>query len=188
MLPHMTRIWEELLVRVIPNLGEHRPWMFFDLADPQKRSRDDLLIAIRLIAKFEPACRVILGLNLAEARQVSDVLGLGALEETFSAVTERAAGIREALGIHSVVVHPTHFAAAADATGSQCVEGPFVAKPLITTGAGDHFNAGFCIARLLGFDLAASLQLGVATSGYYVRTATSPAVTPMCEFLRSLPG
>jgi sugar/nucleoside kinase (ribokinase family) len=68
-----------------------------------------------------------------------------------------------------VVIHPTHFAAASDSTGATHVEGPFTAKPKITTGAGDHFNAGFCIGRLLGFDLAASLQIGVATSGFYVR-------------------
>ena len=34
------------------------------------------------------------------------------------------------------------------------VDGPFTAKPLITTGAGDHFNSGFCLGRLLGLDNA----------------------------------
>ena len=43
-------------------------------------------------------------------------------------------------------------------------------QPKISTGAGDHFNAGFCLGRVLGFWLAESLCAGVATSGYYVRT------------------
>ena len=29
--------------------------------------------------------------------------------------------------------------------------GRYVEKPLITTGAGDHFNSGFCLGKLLGF-------------------------------------
>ena len=65
----------------------------------------------------------------------------------------------------------------ADATGATHVVGPFTPKPKITTGAGDHFNAGFCIGRLLDLGLAASLQIGVATSGYYVRHAKSPRST-----------
>jgi sugar/nucleoside kinase (ribokinase family) len=179
MLPHMSAIWEQLLARVIPHLGSHRPWMFFDLADPAKRSREDIKQALELIARFESSCRVILGLNLGEARQVGEVLGLGPLEETLGAVAHQASLIRGALKVDTVVIHPTHFAAAADASGAVHVQGPYLEKPLITTGAGDHFNAGFCIGRLLGLDLAGSLQLGVATSGYYVRTATSPGIEQM---------
>ena len=42
--------------------------------------------------------------------------------------------------------------------------GPFVQHPKISTGAGDHFNAGFALGRTLGFDLEQSLCCGVATS------------------------
>jgi sugar/nucleoside kinase (ribokinase family) len=66
------------------------------------------------------------------------------------------------------------------------VDGPFVAKPLISTGAGDHFNAGFCLGAMLGCEPAMCLQIGVATSGYYVRTARSPSIENLIEFLRTL--
>ena len=85
-----------------------------------------------------------------------------------------------------MVVHPTHFAAAADANGSACVEGPFTAKPKITTGAGDHFNAGFSVGCVLGLGLEQSLQIGVATSGFYVRNAKSPKVNDLVKFLKTL--
>jgi len=49
-----------------------------------------------------------------------------------------------------VVVHPRAYAVAASADGVVMVTGPFVGKPLISTGAGDHFNAGFCLGKLLG--------------------------------------
>jgi len=68
------------------------------------------------------------------------------------------------------------------------VKGPYISKPRITTGAGDHFNAGFCLGKLLGLDNAMSLLTGVATSGYYVRTARSPSTTDLVGLLRKWPG
>jgi sugar/nucleoside kinase (ribokinase family) len=114
------------------------------------------------------------------------VLGFPPCEETHEAVAAHAARIREKLGVETVVIHPVSFAAAADAAGSAAVSGPFIEKPKITTGAGDHFNAGFCIGRLLGAPLDISLQIGVATSGFYVRTAKSPTAEDMVNFLRTL--
>jgi sugar/nucleoside kinase (ribokinase family) len=72
-------------------------------------------------------------------------------------------------------------------SGAAIVEGPFTLKPLITTGAGDHFNAGFCLGKLLGLDNAMSLLAGVSTSGYYVRTAKSPSIGDLVGLLRNWP-
>ena len=66
------------------------------------------------------------------------------------------------------------------------VTGPFVEKPLISTGAGDHFNAGFCLGKLIGADNEMALQIGVGTSGYYVRIGKSPHRNELAEFLRGL--
>ena len=79
------------------------------------------------------------------------------------------------------------YALANSAAGDAMVEGPFTPKPLITTGAGDHFNAGFCLGRLLGLDAAASLLCGVATSGFYVRTAKSPSIADLTGLLQNWP-
>ncbi len=186
MLTQLTAIWQKVTSKIAPKLTGEKRWLFFDLCDPAKRSPEDLAAALKQIAKFEKHFRVILGLNFQESRQVGEVLGIKAPEETYGTVTHHASLIREALRIDTVVIHPTQFAAAADASGATHVVGPFTAKPKITTGAGDHFNAGFCIGRLLGFDLAASLQIGVATSGYYVRNAKSPRVEDLRKFLKTL--
>jgi len=185
MLTGMTRIFEQLLAHVMPRL-QKRNWMFFDLADPAKRTREDIATAIDLIARFQPHAKVILGLNLQEGRQIGEVLGFPSCEENHEAVAAHAAKIREKLAVETVVIHPVAFAAAADAGGTGAVQGPFVERPMITTGAGDHFNAGFCIGRILGAPLDVSLQIGVATSGFYVRTAKSPTADDMDGFLRGL--
>ena len=186
MLPFMSQILQKVLTRIAPRLEGLKRWLFFDLADPAKRTSEDIAALLKLVTKFEKYFNVILGLNLQEARQIGVVLGIPLKDDSFDAVCVHAAEIREALRIHTVVIHPTSFAAAADATGAAYVLGPFTPKPKITTGAGDHFNAGFCTGRLLDLGLAASLQIGVATSGYYVREAKSPTLDDLKKFLQTL--
>ncbi len=186
MLPAMSAIFEKILTDVAPKLTGERRWIFFDLADPAKRTDSDIAAALDLIARFQQHFRAILGLNLQESRRIGSVLGLTLADDSHEAVTAHAVAIREKLGLETVVVHPTHFAAAADIHGATYAAGPFTAKPKITTGAGDHFNAGFCIGRLLGSDIEESLQIGVATSGFYVRNAQSPTLDDLREFLAAL--
>lgn len=186
MLPAMSAIWTKIQTRVAPKLTGKKRWIFFDLADPAKRTREDIADALKAISKFQKHFRVILGLNLQESRQIGQVLGLATPDDSPEQVTQHASLLLEKLKIDTVVVHPTAFAAGADASGATFVTGPYTAKPKITTGAGDHFNAGFCIGRLLGCDLAASLQIGVATSGYYVRQAKSPRLEDLKKFLETL--
>jgi hypothetical protein len=184
MLPHMSAIFRKLLTRIAPKLSGPKRWLFFDLADPAKRTREDLVEALKLIGRFERYFRVILGLNLQESRQVGEVLGFRLPHPTHDTVAEHAARIRERMEIDTVVVHPTQFAAAADAEHAVAAAGPFLRHPKITTGAGDHFNAGFCIGRLLGGDLHTSLRMGVGTSGFYVRRARSPRLEELRRFLQ----
>lgn len=186
MIPFMSDIFAKVLVKVAPKLKGPKRWVFFDLADPAKRTPKDIAEALKLISKFEKHFRVILGLNLQESRQIGHILGFKAPDQTHEAVTEHARRLQAKLKVDTVVIHPTSFAAAADASGAFSVAGPFTPKPKITTGAGDHFNAGFCVGRLLGCDLAGSLQFGVATSGFYVRNAKSPTMKDLQKFLRSL--
>ena len=186
MLPYMTPLWRKMLEFPAPRA---RKTVFFDLADPEKRAREDILEALETIAKFQANHDVILGLNEAEAIQVGETLDVstpvGEVTDHQSA-PELAAAIRARLEIGAVVVHPTRFAAAANAQSAVAVDGPFVAKPKISTGAGDHFNAGFCLGQLIGASLEQSLQIGVGTSGFYVRNAASPTRAELAGFLESL--
>ena len=62
-----------------------------------------------------------------------------------------------------------------------------IEKALITTGAGDHFNSGFCLGKLLGFDNATSVLCGVSTSGHYVRSAQSPSIEDLAAIFVDIP-
>jgi sugar/nucleoside kinase (ribokinase family) len=96
--------------------------------------------------------------------------------------------IHSRVRVETLVVHPTAYALASGPDGTPVVEGPFTPKPKITTGAGDHFNSGFCLGKLLGFSTEQCLCTGVATSGFYVRTGQSPAIADLAGLLRNWPS
>lgn len=184
MIPNMTAIFTDLVERLLPQVPtKPNRIFFFDLADPEKRSSADLVYALKTIAKFEQFGRVTLGLNLKEAQQVFTALGFGVETETETGLRSMAEKIREHLDLTTVVVHPKESATCATRDGTSWVPGPYVAKPLITTGAGDHFNAGFVSGQLMGLSAEACLGMGVCTSGHYVRTAVSPTLADIETFL-----
>ncbi len=198
MLPHMTALWKKIQSELLPkptkktdkaekkSNTQARKLLFFDLCDPAKRSATDVKLALETITKFQDSCDVILGMNESEGLQVAQTLGISTTGKGQKMITSLANKIREKLAIHCAVIHPIEYAVAADENDAVCVAGPYTKQPKISTGAGDHFNAGFSIARLLGCDLAQSLQLGVATSGFYVRQAISPSREQLVRFLQTL--
>ena len=185
MLPEMSDIWEHVLAEICPKLTA-RHTFFFDLADPESRDPQDIRHALDLIAKFQKHFDTYLGLNEKESFEVAGVLAYQGARDGEAAVQAVAKFIHAKLKIAGVVVHPRAYAVAASNDGVAKVTGPFVEKPLISTGAGDHFNAGFCLGKLFGADNETALQIGVGTSGYYVRTAQSPTVAALAEFVRGL--
>ncbi|MEX0331580.1 MAG: PfkB family carbohydrate kinase [Puniceicoccaceae bacterium] len=187
MIPNMTALFEDLLVRVFPNLGpkESGRYFYFDLTDPAKRSKSDLKEVLSVISRFRSHGFVTLGLNRSEARQVSEVLGLETPGSDGDALKAEATRIRNALNLSCVVIHPREGAACATKDGSWWVEGPFCKNPKISTGAGDHFNAGFSAAEVLGLSPESCLAVAVATSGQYVRTGRSPSLSETARFIES---
>ena len=187
MLPHMSDIWEKLRAEVVPNVTPRRRTFFVDLADPEKRTHADIADALEILTKYQATFDVILGLNLKESGEILDVLHLPAPPDAEAEIEATARTIRARLGLSCCVIHPRGGAAAATATGSARFAGPFVQKPKISTGAGDHFNAGFALGQVLGFDLPECLCVGVGTSGYYVRSGISPSAQQLSEFIAQLP-
>lgn len=185
MIPNMTAIFDAIAETVLPALPARDRLFFFDLADPEKRSRSDLLTALDSIGKFEKFGRVTLGLNLKEAQQVWAALDYPVIKEDEEGLRRMCSDVRARLGISTVVIHPKESAACATAEGTFWVPGPYTAKPLITTGAGDHFNAGFSNGQLAGLPPEACLAVGVSTSGHYVRTGKSPTLTDLITFLQT---
>ncbi|MGH7950582.1 MAG: PfkB family carbohydrate kinase [Limisphaerales bacterium] len=188
MLARMNEIWEAALKEICPALKGARRKMFFDLCDPEKRTPADIWRALELIAGFENYFDVTLGLNEKESAEIGKVLGLDTSDHSPDGLCKLGQEILQRVPVQTMIIHPTTYALAVGKNGaSVVVDGAFAPKPLITTGAGDHFNSGFCLGKLLGFDDELCLLTGVTTSGYYVRTAKSPAPADLAKLLRNWP-
>jgi sugar/nucleoside kinase (ribokinase family) len=168
-----------------------RTFVFIDLADPEKRTEADLKGALTWVTRLNDRADVIFGANLKESTQVADVLGIKVSGDPESAIEQTARAIREKLGNYAVVIHPRRGAAAAvntpEGVVSASFKGPFVQTPRLSTGAGDNFNAGFCLGRLAGLPVEQCLCVGTATSGFYVRDASSPTLEQLADFCDNLP-
>ena len=184
MLPYMTEIWNGLINEVLPSLNKTSDkYIFFDLADPENRLRDDILEALSVIKKFSSKFNVILGLNEKEAYEIGEILDLSSTSEK-QPLNILIKLIANKLDIYCLVVHPVKEAFAVCNNTIYHTLGPYEPNPKLTTGAGDNFNAGFCFGQILGLSPQLSLVLGTATSGYYVRNAESPTVNNIISFLK----
>lgn len=192
-LPGMTRVWQGLARDVLPSIdAAARPAVFVDLADPSERSDADLIEGLRALGAINGLTPVTLGLNAAESARIADLLGarhhLGRTgEPEAGALREAASNLGVALELACVVCHSRRAAAGAEALASSSFEGPFVRKPKLSTGAGDHFNAGFALARALGLPLEQCLAAGCACSGWYVREGEPPSLDQLVASLDALP-
>ena len=188
MLTYMSDIWLAVLKEICPAMTGPRRKLFVDLADPEKRTHEDITRALDLIVAFQKYFDVILGLNEKEGFEIAGALGLKDTHHSPEGLQKLCQEIHLRIQIDTVIIHPTSFALASGPDGSALVQGPFTPKPKITTGAGDHFNSGFCLGKLLGLPTERCLLTGVTTSGFYVRTGQSPSMNELATLLRNWPA
>ncbi len=188
MLTYMSDIWAAVLKEVCPAMKGPRRKLFIDLADPEKRTQADIRRALELVGAFQQYLDVVFGLNEKEGIEVGRNLGLKTDDHSPDGLLKLCQDIHQRVPVETVIIHPTAYALASGPDGTAVVQGPYTPKPKITTGAGDHFNSGFCLGKLLGFPTDRCLLTGVTTSGFYVRTGQSPAIPDLAKLLRNWPA
>lgn len=183
--PHMTGVWR-LLQREVFSKLRGAPNFVIDLVDPSSRSPADIQEMAGILRDFEPAGPVTLGLNGNEANILSKLHGLpfAAPDAAPELTLEQAERLRVRLEISRVVIHRIPFAVSSDGGGGFAQPGPFCSHPKKSTGAGDRFNAGFCLGLALGCGAAEALALGCGVSGFFVRNARSATMQELVEFMR----
>ncbi len=184
MVPHMNEIWAGLAREALPRIArERRPGVFIDLADPAKRSDVEVRGALELLREMQRVTDVVMGLNLAESRRIAGVVGARSPE----GLADAARVVRDSLGLACVVAHRREGCGAAWDGGETTFEGAFVKRPAMSTGAGDHFNAGFALGWRLGLGWDEAMAVGSAVGGLYVRSGASPSRAAVVEFLERMP-
>lgn len=178
-LPHFESILRGLYRHVLPKLTD-RPKVFIDLADPSKRKFSDIAKLAKLLRSVGDVADLILGMNENESSIISVIHSIDCED-----LRGRAGLIRKKLNMHAAIIHGVKGAVAAcRESTTEWIEGPYCETPKLSTGAGDHFNAGFCNAYLRGLSLAKAVTAGVFTSGYYVRDGQTPSQQELVRFMR----
>lgn len=142
--------------------GKHRI-LFFDLADLSARSREDVRQLEALWLDFSKRHTVVIGCNRKEAV----LLGERCFGEELS---PREAGRRLAWRIPGSII------AVHGKEGAECFWGDrwyeekvnSIKNPKILTGAGDHFNAGFCWGLLNSHSMQDALRTGNRCAQNYI--------------------
>jgi len=189
MLPLLTDLWKDLIKNILPQLPDRvqKPYFFVDLADPEKREDDEIIEALKMLKQFKNKFTVVLGLNKKEAYDVANVLDLfddQSLKHMQISLEDLNVRLQEYLEIDCVVIHPVDRSCCVMNGEFYMEEGPYIAKPKLSTGAGDNFNAGFMLGLLLGLTPDQALLTGMSTSGFYVRNARSPEFKELHTFMK----
>ena len=158
-MPEMHNLWEVVLSEI--RKRKDNPKILFDLADFTKRSTGDVVKLIELI-KSVSGFQAYLGLNDKEALLLTEKLG-----HKKTCVEEASDFIFTTAGC-AVITHTIGYCVYAGPSGQLTVKGEVAKHPIISTGAGDHFNAAFANAVMHGIDLTEAMELANKFSYSYV--------------------
>jgi len=180
---HATDVWKGILENLMP-ASPPKKLLFFDLADPTKKSEKDLMEVLGVINGFSSFGSVVLGINENETLKLYDILSQDGKRKTKD-LGKIGRFLFSKLSIDGLLIHPVDRCILITENGLINLEGNLVKEPKISTGGGDNLNAGFCTGRLLGLSMEESLILGMATSGSYVKNGKSPDMDDIITYLQT---
>ncbi|BCR35769.1 carbohydrate kinase family protein [Mariniplasma anaerobium] len=189
MLPNLTDLWEKVANNILPQLPKRgkKPYFFVDLADPEKREDEEIKRALSILKRYTKNFFVVLGLNKKEAYDVANVLDLFDNESLVNmqvSLEDLNIALQNYLDVDCVVIHPVDRSCCVIDNKFYMEQGPYIAKPKLSTGAGDNFNAGFILGLMLGLTPDQALLTGMSTSGFYVRNTHSPDFEELYTFMK----
>jgi hypothetical protein len=179
---HATNIWKGILDEVMP-YTTRKKLIFFDLADPTKKSKQDLDDVLNVINSYSQYGRVILGLNENETLKLYNMLSSDNKNSVSPDLNTKGKILFAGMKIEGLLIHPVDRSIFIDKSGIRELDGQVVKEPKISTGGGDNLNAGFCLGYLLDFSIEESMILGMATSGTYVKNGRSPDIKDITDYL-----
>ena len=185
MLPFMSDIWENLMNFIDKEKISKDKFLFIDLADFQKRSDEDCIRAFQQIKQMQRYFKVHLGLNLKETNQMAKLLKLNCHNDlNQQELVKVCQEIFNKLEISSLLSHSSTKVVIINKETSHMLKLIPNKNPLISTGAGDHFNAAYSTGLLLGLTAKESAIFGVLNSNFYIRTGISPSLGQIKNFAK----
>lgn len=178
-LEKSTSVWKGFLHEVLPACKHVNLIIFADLSDCSKRSHEEIKEILLLLQESSSHGKVILSLNLNEAHTLHKVIYSKPTAE--NDLVKLGETLLQKLELNMLLLHNRKEAVAVTREKSARRPSLFVESPKLLTGAGDNFNAGFCLGQLLDLDLDDSLVLAHTVSNYYIENGSSPTVDNLLD-------
>lgn len=110
---NVNSIWKGVMNEVFPLMkSTEQKEIFFDLSDPAKRTKEDILEAIDLIRAHRDRFTVGMGFNEKESFEICELYGK--TRDDFDRIEQVPEFLREKLGLAYVAVHPVKVACGSD--------------------------------------------------------------------------
>lgn len=177
---HMNEIMEGAAQEILlpAKGGKKDKIIFLDLSDPSARPEKDIQKLFSVIRLLASGFSVTVGMNENEARKIGGNFCAGACD-----LTEIGGAVRKGLGVSQLVIHTNRSVYGFSEDRAEVYSGMHVEKPVRSTGAGDHFNAGFCLGMLENRSLQENLVLGQATASCYISNGFAPDRNGLADYI-----
>jgi hypothetical protein len=163
------RLWKSFYRYCAKTLtGAQNKFILIDLCDMGRKSPDEIKDILALAANFSSLRYVILSLNRNEASQAASALGFSGGDDPESL----AAAILEGCAVNEALIHSKSGALSLSKAGCFRLAARNAAKPKISTGAGDTFNAAYGLAAVLGLAVPKRLELAQAAARRRITTGS----------------
>jgi sugar/nucleoside kinase (ribokinase family) len=169
-LPFAQKLWRDIYHLLNEPEKNKSRFIFFDLCDVSRKSGAEITEVLELIRDFSARRETALSLNKNEAREIARQLGLEK-DAPFTALAEK---LRACFAIDEVLIHQHSESISVSAEGVFSSPTELSSRPVISTGAGDNFNAAWCCARLSGLAPEERLAFANTYAGLYVTSGKNP--------------
>lgn len=170
-------IWNGLNRDFFGKLSDRKRDLFIDLSDCSGRTAEDIAEAVRLIREFSEYFHVSLSLNRNEAERIAQVCGI-----SWETLEEAVMGLYDHLGCTRVILHLVDRCCCAFEKELLMQRTRFIRHPVLSTGGGDNFNAGFAYGILRGLSCDDCIRLANSVSSFYVANGYSPTPDEVCNW------
>jgi hypothetical protein len=182
-LPFSGELWQGLFKKCASLFpADKTKIFFFDLSDFSRRNDGEIEAVLLLIEQFSSLGTSILSLNHNEASMLDERI----LQKKHPApqardLRETAVLLSQVYGIDEIVIHSHRESFAHAGNALYTTETVYVPAPKISTGAGDHFNAAYAFASLMGLPPQEKLRFATLCAYVYVSTGKTPTLKTLLE-------
>lgn len=177
-IPSFPDIVEGLREALWPLLSSPPEHVLVDPADLHHVPPGDFQKGAAALTALDEVVPTTVSANRSETAVLTELFD-GTVDDVESAVNVA----REGLGVSRFVSHGVERSASSTATETASVGVPRVEDPVLTTSAGDHFNAGLAVGLLTGAEESSALVLGNSVAGWFVRNGTGPTRDQLRSFV-----